>query len=184
MLLLDAINEVLPKLGEHPVTSTEAKSPTLAVVIPQINATSRNLLTRGWWFNTFDATLYPDSEQFIDVPLNTLKWIPEPDVSCIVRGERFYNGKTRTFKFTEPVHGVITQDVPFEELPESVAQTVLYGALVIVYATDIGLENVVQIWQGLAGTAMSLMEAEHLQNQRYSIRKSRRYLKLRSAMRA
>lgn len=183
MLLLDAINEVLPKLGEHPVTSTESKSPTLAVVIPQINATSRNLLTRGWWFNTFETTFYPDSEKFIDVPLNTLKFIPEASKSCIPRGERFYNGATRSYLFTEPVKGVITQSVPFEELPESVAQAVLYGALVVIYATDIGLEDVVRIWQGLATTAMAQMEAEHLENRRYSIRNSRRYSKLRSAMR-
>lgn len=184
MLLLDAINEVLPKLGEHPVTSTESKSPTLAVVIPQINMTSRNLLTRGWWFNTFEITLYPDSEGYIDVPLGTLKWIPEPGVSCIARGERFYNGVAQSFKFTVPIKGVVTQSVPFEELPESVAQAVLYGSLVIIYATDIGLEEVVRVWQGLASTAMAQMEAEHLENKRYSIRQSRRYLKLRSAMRA
>lgn len=182
MLLLDAINEVLPKLGEHPVTSTESKSPTLAVVIPQINATSRNLLTRGWWFNTFEATLYPDSEKFIDVPLDTLKWIPEPGASCVVRGERFYNGAKRSYEFDGPIKGIITQSVPFEELPESVAQSVLYGALVIIYSTDIGLEDVVRIWQGLATTAMALMEAEHLENKRYSIRNSRRYRNLRSAM--
>ena len=184
MLLLDAINEVLPKLGEHPVTSTESKSPTLAVVIPQINATSRNLLTRGWWFNQFDTILYPDSEKFLDVPLDTLKFIPEPGVACIVRGARFYNGITRTFKFDAPVGGVLTQSVPFEDLPESAAQAVLYGALVIIYATDIGLEEVVRVWTGLASDALARMESEHLENRRFSIRNSRRYVKLRRAMRA
>lgn len=183
MLLLNAINEVLPKLGEHPVTSTESKSPTLAVVIPQIEATTRNLLTAGWWFNTFNITLYPDSEKYIGVPLNTLKWIPEPGVSCIARGERFYNGDTQSFKFDGPVKGVVTQLVSFEELPESVAQAVLYTALVIIYATDIGLEEVVRIWQGLATAGMARMEAEHLENKRYSIRQSRRFRNLLSAMR-
>lgn len=183
MLLLDAINEVLPKLGEHPVTSTAAKSPTLAVVIPQINATTRNLLTRGWWFNTFPVTLFPDAEKFIDVPNDTLKFIPDERISCVVRGERFYDGNKQSFLFTAPVKGLLTQNVAFEDLPESAAQRVLYESLVIIYATDIGLEQVVQVWQGLSATATALMEAEHLQHAKYSTRDSRRYKNLRRAMR-
>ncbi len=183
MLLLDAINEVLPKLGERPVTSTESKSPTLAVIIPQINASKRNLLTRGWWFNTFPTTLYPDAEKFIDVPNDTLKFLPTDRISCIARGERFYDGSKQSFLFDAAIKGVIVQNIPFEELPESVAQRVLYEALVVIYATDIGLEAVVQMWTALSSAAVAAMEAEHLENMRYTTKDSRRYRHLRQAMR-
>lgn len=183
MQLLTAVNEVLPKLGEHPVTSVAAKSPTLAVVIPQIEATTRNLLTVGWWFNTTETTFYPDSQNFVDTPERLLKFIPEPGVTAVVRGERFYDVVNQTFKFKAPFKGRITALVDFEELPESVAQKVLYDSLVIIYATDIGLENVIRVWQEMANNATAAMEAEHLQNMRYTTRQSRRYQNLRRAMR-
>lgn len=183
MLLLSAVNEVLPKLGEHPVTSTEAQSPTLAVVIPQIKSTLRNLLTQGWWFNTSRVKFFPDSEKFVDTPVGLLKFIPEAGVTAVARGERFYDIVKQSYEFDAPFSGAITTLLDFEELPESVAQRVLYEALVIIYATDIGLEQVIQIWDGMAKAAQASMEAEHLQNMRYSTKTSRRYLNLRRAMR-
>ena len=48
MKLLDAVNLVLPKLGERPVTSLEVKHPTLAVLLPIIEQTQINTLQRGW----------------------------------------------------------------------------------------------------------------------------------------
>lgn len=183
MLLLTAVNTVLPKLGEHPVTSLDAKSPTLAVIIPQINETLRQLLIPGWWFNTTHTTFYPDSEKYVDVPEGLLKFIPDCGTDATARGERFYSPTRQSFKWDAPFDGTFTTLVPFEELPESVASRVLYEALVVIYATDIGLEQVIQIWSGLADKATADMESEHLQNKRYSTRNSRRYAHLRSAMR-
>lgn len=183
MQLLKAINEVLPKLGERPVTSTESRSPTLAVVIPQIETSTRNLLTRGWWFNEYETTLYPDPEGYIAIPSNTLKLITERDKPGVQRGLRLFNITDQTEKWSGPVKATITVNLDFESLPESVAQYVLYSALVIIYATDIGLEEVVRVWSGMESDAQARMEAEHLQNMRYSIRNSRRYRNLRSAMR-
>lgn len=183
MKLLTAINEVLPKLGERPVTSTDTRSPTLAVVIPQLEATLRNVLTRGWWFNEYSTTLYPDPEGFIAIPSTTLKIITERDKPGVQRGLRLFDVENQTEKWTGPVKATITTSVGFEDLPESVAQYILYSALVIIYATDIGLEEVVRVWSGMESDALARMEAEHLQYKRYSIRDSRRYRNLRSAMR-
>lgn len=185
MLLLDAINEVLPKLGEHPVTSTDSKSPTLAVIIPQINNTLRNKLTSGYWFNSFELTLYPNSEQEIDVPEGTLMFTPHAgQANAIQRGEQFFNGGTMNFKFPVPsVKGILVQTVPFEQLPESAAQLVLYEALVTIYVTDIGIEAVVQEWQRMRADAEKRLSKEHLLNRKYTTRMSRRYTHLRASMR-
>lgn len=183
MKLLTAINEVLPKLGERPVTSTDSRSPTLAVVIPQIEATTRNLLTQGWWFNEHTTTLYPDSEGYIALPSNTLKLLSEPTKPAVQRGLRLFNLADQTEKWTGPVKATITVNLGFEELPESVAQAVLYSALVVIYGTDIGLEEVVRLWTTMSNDAQARMESEHLQNMRYSTRSSRRFFNLRSAMR-
>ena len=62
MKLLDAVNLILPKLGEHRVTSVDNKHPTLAIILPEIENELKKLLARGWWFNEFDYKAYPDSE--------------------------------------------------------------------------------------------------------------------------
>ena len=42
MKLLDAVNLILPKLGEHPVTSLTIKHPTLAIVHFKMTMTTPN----------------------------------------------------------------------------------------------------------------------------------------------
>ena len=183
MDLLKAVNSILPKLGEHPVTSVEAKSPTLAVVLPQLDETRMSLLITGWWFNEYPVTLYPDSEGGITTPNDMLSFVPDGRLHLAQRGKQFFNTADRSYKFPGPVRGVLVQDVPFEELPESVAQYVLYSALVVIYATDIGFEQVVQIWSGMANAAQAAMEAEHMKQMKYTIKSSKRWTNLRRALR-
>lgn len=185
MKLLTAVNEILPKLGERPVTSVEAKSPTLAVILPQIDAEIHLVLAPGWWFNTcYNVDLFPDSEGNLVVPDDTISFLPAkgyPDV--IARGGRFYNTTTRNYFFTEKIRGTLIQWVDFEDLPETAARFVLYSALVTIYATDIGLEQVVQLWRQYAQQGQTNMEQEHLRHRQYNIKQNPRYRKLRNAMR-
>lgn len=187
MDLLKAVNEILPKLGEHPVTSLDSRSPTLGVILPQIDSEIALLLQPGWWFNkATDVDLYPNSEGELDVPDDTLSFVPNRDMPDIVqRGEQFYNGQTRSYLFPVgvPIRGTLIQTMTFDLLPESAARFVLFSALITIYATDIGLEQVVQLWQSYAQNAQSNMEQEHLRHRRYNIRESRQYQKLRRAMR-
>lgn len=185
MDLLTAVNEILPKLGERPVTSIEAKSPTLAVILPQINAEIDLVLAPGWWFNTcYGVDLFPDSEGNLVTPDDMLSFIPNrsgPDI--VARGGRFYNTSTRSYFFTEKVTGTLIQTVEFEDLPETAARFILYSALVTIYATDIGLEQVVQLWRQYAQQCQANMEQEHLRHRHYTVKQNPRYRKLRNAMR-
>lgn len=183
MDLLTAVNRILPKLGEHPVTSLNTKHPTLAILIPQIDSTLEELLMPGWWFNTFDTKLYPDSEQGVELPTETLSFVPNT-ANAIQRGRKLYNGETMNYLWTEPVEGVIITKMPFDELPESVASLVFYNALVSAYVTDIGLEKELQVWQTLAQAAERRMFSEHLRNRKYTTQRSPRYIRYRSALRA
>lgn len=186
MQKLKAINAILPKLGEHPVTSIDSRNPTLGVILPQIDLEIDQVLMSGWWFNTFDVELFPNSEGEIAVPDDTLSFISNPgEPELVQRGDRFYNMATRTYEFPvgRGIHGKLRQRMDFEELPESVAQYVLYSALVTIYITDIGLEQVVQQWASYATQAGAAMEQEHLRHKKYTIKNSRRYRNLRNAMR-
>lgn len=183
MKLLDAVNLILPKLGEHPITSLDKKHPTLAIILPEIQNTLRVVLGRGWWFNTFDYTAYPDSEKHIFLGVDTLSFTSY-DVPSALRGNQLFNPETMTFDWDAPVKGCIKELVEFDLLPETAAQFVFSSTLVSVYATDIGLTNEVQLWQQQAQVASSDLLAEHLRNQKYSTANTRRFRKLRAAMRS
>lgn len=185
MQLLKAVNAILPKLGERPVTSLESRNPTLGVILPQIDMEIDRVLMAGWWFNTyFNVDLFPNSEGQIDVPEDTLSFVTNAtSTPAAQRGELFYNPDTRSYTFPGKITGTLRQRMTFEELPETAAQYVLYSALVTIYTTDIGLEQIVQQWMAYAHSGLAAMEQEHLRQRKYTIKNSRRYVNLRRAMR-
>lgn len=183
MQLLSAINLTLPALGEHVVTRVDARHPTLAVILPVLELKIKECLMRGWWFNEGQYTLYPDTGGEIALPTNTLSFLPTGDVEATVRNFRLYNKAARSFVWTGPVAGTLQENLEFDELPESVATYVYYSTLVQVYLTDIGLESVVQKWEGYATTAEYTATQEHLRNMKYSTRKSARYARWVGALR-
>jgi hypothetical protein len=142
----------------------------------------KECLMRGWWFNENEYTLYPDTEGLITLPTNTLSFIPDcPEAT--VRNFKLYNVKDRNFIWSGPVKGTLTENLEFNELPESIATYVYYTALVQIYIVDIGLESVVQKWEGFAQTAEFTATQEHLRNRKYTTRKSRNYRRYISALR-
>lgn len=183
MDLLTAVNRIMPKLGEHPVTSLNKKHPTLAILLPIIDTKIEDLTMQGQWFNTSDITLYPDSEGGIAIPADTLSFTPK-DMQAVVRGLRLFNAATSSYVWKLPVAGTLIARLGFEELPESVASLVWYSALVDAYVTDIGMEQIVQAWMQQAQLAQARVLAEHLRNVKYSTKRSPRFARLRLAMRA
>lgn len=185
MKLLDAVNLVLPKLGEHPVTSLEVRHPTLAIILPEVENELRTTLLRGWWFNQFKYEAMPALDGTITLGANTLSFVPNVDQKfAAVRGDQLYNQETASFIWDAKVVGLITEYVDFELLPESAAQYVFYSALLTTYITDIGMSQEVQAWSSKASEAYQQLLAEHLRQRRYSTRGSGRFQRLRRAMRA
>lgn len=182
MLLLDAVNYMMPKLGEHEVTSIEARHPTVALILPAIEDTLRIVLGKGWWFNEFNATLYPDSENELNLGTNVINVVPYQPSTAVQRGRRMYNPETFSYKFDSPINVRIRQYVDFEEIPEPAAVWVRNEALSQVYTADIGVTQDIQVWMALAEQAKSDLLAEHLRNKRYTTKNSRPFRKLRSAL--
>ena len=183
MQLLDAVNLILPKLGEHRVTRIDSKHPTLAVILPEVENELRKLLMRGWWFNEFDYTAYPDPEGGITLGTDTLTFTPVYADVAVQRGARLFNPVTLSYTFTEPVKCRVRVYVPFDELPESAAQTVYYSGLNNAFITDIGMTQEVQIWGAQAATAYSDLLAEHLRQKKYNTKQSRQFRRLACALR-
>lgn len=183
MKLLTAVNLMLPKLGEHPVTSLTIKHNTLAIILPEVQNELIAMLLKGWWFNEYLYTATPDSEKFITLGADTLAFVPLY-VNAAVRGVRLFNPDTLSYEWDSPVEGRVTQYVAFDDLPESVAQHVWYSALVNTYITDLGITPDVQAWQTKSNTAYTQVLAEHLRNRKYSTANSRRFRNLRNALKA
>lgn len=184
MKLLEAVNRILPALGETVVTSIDSRNPTVIIVLNAIHAQTKDLQLQEWWFNTFDVTLLPDVYGEINLPVNLMSWLPY-DNTAVQRGSKLLNPDTLTFAWDADtaLKGQIRVLVDFEDLPESAAAHVLYEACVKAYVDDIGLEQSVTIWQQKSGQARIQLEAEHLRNRKYTTLRSRRYRRIRSAMR-
>lgn len=182
MKLLNAVNLILPKVGERAVTSLEVKHPTLAVLLPIVDNTKRNLLLKGWWFNAARYTAYPDPEGHIVLGTSTLQFVPDvPDTATLLGGQLYVPG-TLDPVFSAAVAGEITRDVEFDDLPESAAQVVWYTALVEMYATDIGMSQELQLWLAAAKDAHDTLMSEHLRQRKHNTKASRPYRQLRRAM--
>jgi hypothetical protein len=177
------VNLIMPKLGERAVTSLDTRHPTLAILLPVLDLTRRNLLIRGWWFNEYKYTAQPDVNGYIDIGTDTLSFIPDCAGAAVVRGQRLYNPDGNTDVFTSSVAGKVIADVPFNELPDSACVYILYSACVEAFATDIGTAQELQVWQMLAGQAWSSLMTEHLRQRRHSTRKSRHWQKYLYALR-
>lgn len=174
---------MLPKLGEHPVTDLDVNHPTLAVILPVIDNSVVQLLTKGWWFNEFDVTLYPDNEKGIAIGTEVISFTPTY-VQAAMRGRALYNPESLSYLWDSPVEGRIKQVLDFNVLPESAAQFIMYSALIEAYVTDLGVSQDVQVWQSLATAAYTQLLAEHLRNRKYSTTSTRRFQRLRLAMKA
>ncbi len=184
MKLLEAINRILPALGESVVTSIDSRNPTVAIIRNAIQAQTSDLQLQEWWFNTFDVELLPNADGEVDLPVNLISWLPY-DNDAIQRGDRLLNPETLTFDWPvgTALRGQIRVRVEFEDLPETAATHVLYEACVKAYVDDIGAEQSLGIWQQKSGQSRIQLEAEHLRNRKYSTLKSRRYRRIRAAMR-
>lgn len=69
MTKLDAVNLMLADLGDRPVnTLTDLNRLDVNLAVQAIEATTRAILSHGWWFNTEEATLTPDGSGTYNLP--------------------------------------------------------------------------------------------------------------------
>lgn len=179
---LDAVNLILPKLGEHRVTRIDNRHPTVATIQPEMENQRKQLLLRGWWFNEFERTLYPDSEGFIALGSTYLSVHCTSELG-IVRGDKLFNAEDYTYVWDAAVDTIIREDLDFALLPESAAQYILWSSAVVVFAQDLGVANELSLWREYASNAKSDLLAEHLRHVKHTTRNSRRFRRIDNARR-
>lgn len=170
MKLLDAINAILPMLGESPVTTVDARHPTVALITSAINIARQELLAEGWWFNEEVRILYVDPEGNIPTPNSILALYSLSSASLEPRGGFVYDLSTGSS--LHPIGNSyqcrLVVDLPFEHLPHYAALYVQYIAGATVYTQDFGIEKVVATLNSSAQSAYNMLEQEELRKRKYS----------------
>lgn len=123
---LDAINIMLGTIGESPINSLDAATGVVDAV------TARSILAEvavqvqeeGWHFNTeYEFVLTPDAgTNEIYVSPNTIEVDVSPyttDVDVAIRGNRLYDRKNKTYKFSQDIKADLTILLEFNELPQA-----------------------------------------------------------------
>lgn len=124
---LEAINIMLTNIGESPISSLEtAVDLYVSVARQMLYDASREIQTRGWYFNTEEK--YP-------IPLNASneavlsKNILAVDLTddyynydATLRGNRLYNRKTHSYTFDKDLEGDVTFFLEWIDLPQAARQ--------------------------------------------------------------
>lgn len=115
---LEAINEILATGADAPVSTLEdAEVIDASLARNTLRATSVEVQTRGWTFNTDEGLeIKPDQTGRIILPRNTLKVVAP---GYTQRGTKLYDRVNRTFTFTEPVPITLVTGLEFDELPST-----------------------------------------------------------------
>ena len=141
MRLLTAVNTILRKLGEIPVTSIDEPYPTLAIALPALDEAQVTVLSEGYWFNTFyDAVLQPNADGEVLTPLDCLKFFPDDSKYAFV-GTRVRDSATGSKCVNAAVKGRLIINMEFEELPQVARYAVAYWAAAACYLSDIGPDD-------------------------------------------
>lgn len=174
MELLEAVNTVLPHLGEHVVTRVEgARHPTVDLIVAAIERHKLKVLSDGLWFNELTLTLPVNTDGQIDVP-NDVIAVYGVDCSVEIMGGNFIDLTTGSMYFTAPIKVKLVLNIEYNKLPINVAQYIAYKAGAEVYTQDYGYEKSVGVLEQLARENMLLVSQENLRKRKYNSQKRTR----------
>ena len=168
MKLLDAVNTVLPFMGEHPVTTVESsRHPTVDLIVAAIDRHRLTMLSEGYWFNEETHKILVNTDGRINVPETALA-VSGIDCDVNIEGEYFYDVANHTFQFTKPITVKLSIAKPFEHLPYTFAMLLTYKAGVDVYTADFGVESAIQVMNSRVIEYGEKLHQEELNHRRYN----------------
>lgn len=121
MQTLDVVNECLGTMGETPLNTLSEPHEFKSAALQFLKKFSATCQAKGWWFNRETLTLPVDARTGkIYIPGDALS-VRTTDKAIVARGRVLYDTSRGTNVFTSAEDVVIIRQVPFDELPESVA---------------------------------------------------------------
>lgn len=144
---LEAVNEMLTAIGEVPVNTLDIAGLSDAAIAKDVlRAITREVLTRGWYFNTDDDySLSVDGDGHAAIPAAVLKFRPGVSESrrLIPRANRVYDldAKSAVFTADSPPLAYLVWFFTFEELPETFRRFITIRAARIFQTKVVGSET-------------------------------------------
>lgn len=117
---LEAVNEILSSIGSNPVdTLDESLDVDVINAKRLLEATSREIQSRGWYFNTEDSvTLQPDTDSnMVPCPENYLVFYSD-GYQLVRQSGYFFDIASRTSEFPNGLTVTLIRYLQFDELPE------------------------------------------------------------------
>lgn len=131
MLILDVVNEMLGTMGENRLDDINTPHHNKEDALATLARVSKGVQTRGYWFNLDTAKLSPSlvagpTLGHITLPVGTLgvriprqyNWC-RPPIS--MRAGKLFDNSNNSLVFTQDVEVLLVVEIPFENLPETVA---------------------------------------------------------------
>lgn len=140
----EAINEILLNVNELPLDDTDnVEDISIAAIADKFLTIARKqVLGYGWYFNTLEMTLYPNTSNYIVIPTSYLSVDGTSDSDpYTVRDYKLFNKSTNSFIFETGVTCYVVDDVAFDDIPYSIANYIIKIASFNAYSNRIGDAN-------------------------------------------
>jgi hypothetical protein len=127
---LESINFILSQVGAAPVSDMDNVIPDLASAQLRLNEASVWVQKRGWWFNKLlQQTLVPEeADNTIILPANTMKIISSYPTFIVAQQGIAYSPLEDSYHFEQPMCMDIVLQLPWEYLPFSAQDAIMYRA--------------------------------------------------------
>jgi hypothetical protein len=169
---LDAVNTILAGVGEARVLTLEPGFMTADNALHTLETVKRQVLERGWFFNTEQAfPLVPDSTGTIRLPENLLRFDGNllQREKLATRGGRLYDLRNHTYTFDKTVKADIVVDLDYDDLPEAAKQYIMFRAKRLFQADFFGDANLYNMQNPDEKEARAYLEQMNTEGADYNI---------------
>lgn len=146
----EAVNEILLSLNELPLTDSDVIDDIQTAIICQaeLRLARKKILVQGWFFNTLDIDLYPNTEGYIPIP-NTFLSVDggATETELVVRDWKLFDKANLTYIFDEAKNCIVIEDISFDDIPFTIADYIVQSAALQAYIKVIGSSDDVRIRQ-------------------------------------
>lgn len=164
---LDAVNQMLQSIGQGRINSL-GSSASVDAENAQITLanTTREVQSRGWWFNSErDYPLSADTGGRLVLPNNCLQFSVDPSYGTFVeRGGVLYDKANHAsiFEVAYTVRGAIRWHLPFDDLPHTARQYITRRAGREFQIGAVGADLLYKFTREMEDEALAELMREHL----------------------
>jgi len=172
---LDAVNTMLNNIGEAPVNSLDSNTGLDASTAQtMLREVSRQVQSRGWFWNTEITRLAPDTNSNIVLPQGTLRVRPiglNSDKNYVYRDGKLYDRTAfaNTFIFTGNIELELVYFLGFETLPENARRYIALMASRVFQERRLGVQTISQQNRMDETIAMASLRQEENANARRNV---------------